>query len=306
MSAEAILVEASRLLAHPKITPRVEELRASLHKRHAATVDRIVEEYPPIAFAKIFDSPRTPTGIPTSVEHLPPRLVAVKANATKKKGGEHHEDHKVPVLRTWIKLVDKSHALEPLAKIFGLRVEPEEPGKLAVPAGERPQSTGVDHLAGLAKRSAALLRAIDGANSSDTVGKLNGAAFDCYGKGRHRCVPPLGVGRDTLDASCATDAKLWRWNLVQSLRLSSWIQPLKKSDHRATPTINAQRATTCGTTSSRTTTKPSNFPRLRGRLCVWWMGSNCSLGSPKKLLDFRALAALDRRLSPGVDLVGYS
>jgi hypothetical protein len=66
--------------------------------------------------------------------------------------------------------------------------------------------------------------------------------------------------------SCATDAKLWRWNLVQSLRLSSWIQRLKKSGHGATPTINARHVTTCETTSSRTQNLP--IPHGRGACCA--------------------------------------
>lgn len=58
MSANAIGVEASRLLDHPKISLRVQQLRSKVQQRHNVTVDSLVAELEEIK--KIALSAETP------------------------------------------------------------------------------------------------------------------------------------------------------------------------------------------------------------------------------------------------------
>jgi phage terminase small subunit len=51
MNAASINREAARLLDHPKVAGRIEELRAELRDRHKVTADRIAEELSHILFA---------------------------------------------------------------------------------------------------------------------------------------------------------------------------------------------------------------------------------------------------------------
>lgn len=51
MSTEAVHVEASRLLDHPRVALRIDGLKDAQRRRHALTIDRVLAEYAKIAFA---------------------------------------------------------------------------------------------------------------------------------------------------------------------------------------------------------------------------------------------------------------
>src|SRR4051794_40162635 len=53
MMAKSVWEEASRLLADPKVTSRVEELKAVQLNKHGVTVERVIKEYAKLAFLDI-------------------------------------------------------------------------------------------------------------------------------------------------------------------------------------------------------------------------------------------------------------
>lgn len=52
-SENALAVQASKMLKHPKVVLRIAELQAAHQKRHELTVDRVIAEYARIGFADI-------------------------------------------------------------------------------------------------------------------------------------------------------------------------------------------------------------------------------------------------------------
>jgi phage terminase small subunit len=176
MSAEAVKVEASRLLDNPNLTLTIDALRTDLRKRHEAQVDRVIEEYSRVAFGNLFDFLSKDKDGSTYVDlsALTREQAACLQEVTvdqllarpvvDDQGGE---ARKVAVLKTRIKLADKARALDSLAKILGLfrEQQPDQPGKKNnLGMQDSPAEPGCDHLAHLAKRYAIALRPADGAN----------------------------------------------------------------------------------------------------------------------------------------------
>lgn len=123
MSAEAIHVEASRLLAHPKVALRIEELQAAQRRRHAITVDRILAEYTKVAFADagdILSKVRSQAALAelTADERA---IIAEVSETTTEHGGSFR-----------VKLYSKMDALEKLARHLGIfEKDNEQAGKAA-------------------------------------------------------------------------------------------------------------------------------------------------------------------------------
>jgi phage terminase small subunit len=125
-SENALAVQASKTLKHPKVALRIAELQASHQKRHEITVDRIVQEYAKLAFSNMLDyvtvdhnggafvdlskltRDQAAAIQEVTVEHLPARSV------------EGEGESKVPVLKTRIKISDKKTALDSLGKHLGM------------------------------------------------------------------------------------------------------------------------------------------------------------------------------------------
>lgn len=55
MKDENIWTEASKLLTHPKVAPRIEQLQLALQKRHDVTMDKIIQELAKIGFSNMLD-----------------------------------------------------------------------------------------------------------------------------------------------------------------------------------------------------------------------------------------------------------
>jgi phage terminase small subunit len=131
-SDNALAVQASKTLKHPKVALRIEQLQAHHQKRHEVTVDRIVQEYAKIAFSNMLDyvtvdhnggafvdlskltRDQAAAIQEVTVEHLPSRTV----------DGE--GESKVPVLKTRIKVADKKTALDSLGKHLGMFIDKQE------------------------------------------------------------------------------------------------------------------------------------------------------------------------------------
>ena len=168
MSAGAIDVEACRLLAHPKIVPRIAEIQAGHRKRHEVTVDRILTELARIGFSdirkvvkwgsrelcnpddKASGEKRFANVAIVSSDEIDDDTAAAIAEVSQTRDG------------IKVKLYDKRAALVDMGKHLGLfKDQPGDKGHVPLQP-EGPRSTGEDHLAALAKRYATGLRVIEG------------------------------------------------------------------------------------------------------------------------------------------------
>jgi phage terminase small subunit len=119
-SDNALAVQASKTLKHPKVVLRIADLQAAHQKRHEITVDRIVGEYVKIAFADAGDFfDWGPDGVTVkSKSDLTPEqrsVVAEVSQTVTEKGG---------TIR--VKLHDKLNALEKLGKHLGMFIDKHE------------------------------------------------------------------------------------------------------------------------------------------------------------------------------------
>jgi phage terminase small subunit len=123
---------AAELLANPKVTPRLEQMRAELRERNAITLDHLIEALRPIAFSDIRKvvtwGPAVPLKDPETGEVLVVQDVIVKpadeiddaaaamiAKVIRSKDGS-----------VRVELHDKLAAVEKLAKLMGLIKEQHE------------------------------------------------------------------------------------------------------------------------------------------------------------------------------------
>lgn len=120
MNPASVNREASALLGNPKITTRLEELRAAQQQRHAVTVDRLIGELAAIAFADpgdFFDW--GPDGVRVKdKDGLTPqqrRIVSEVSQTVTEAGGT-----------IKVKLHPKLEAIEKLAKHLGMFKELHE------------------------------------------------------------------------------------------------------------------------------------------------------------------------------------
>jgi phage terminase small subunit len=126
-SENALAVQASKTLKHPKVALRIAELQASHQKRHEVTVDRNGG-----AFVNLSKLNRDQAAAiqEITVEHLPAK------DAEDGSGG------KIAVLKTRFKLADKKSALDSLGKHLGMFKElHEHTGK----DGEAIEFAGSEH-----------------------------------------------------------------------------------------------------------------------------------------------------------------
>jgi phage terminase small subunit len=117
---------AAELLANPKVTPRLEQMRAELRERNAITLDRLVEALRPIAFSDIRKvvtwGPAIPLKDPETGEVLVVQDVVVKP-------ADEMDDAAAAMIAKVIRskdgsvrveLHDKLAAVEKIAKLMGL------------------------------------------------------------------------------------------------------------------------------------------------------------------------------------------
>lgn len=142
MSAEAIHVEACRLLQNPKVALRVNELKELQLKRHQVTADRVIAELAKLAFLdirKAFDEngnlkPITELDDDTAaaIAGLEVEVKRVPGDTDEELDGQPHggalkRQRGEPSARIHkIKLADKKGALDSLTKCLGISVDKHE------------------------------------------------------------------------------------------------------------------------------------------------------------------------------------
>jgi phage terminase small subunit len=147
-SENALAVQASKTLKHPKVALRIAELQASHQKRHEVTVDRIVQEYAKIGFANMLDYVTVDSngGAFVNLSKLNRDQAAAIQEITVEhlpaKDAEDGSGGKIAVLKTRFKLADKKSALDSLGKHLGMFKElHEHTGK----DGEAIEFAGSEH-----------------------------------------------------------------------------------------------------------------------------------------------------------------
>lgn len=128
MQDSSVYVEASKMLASPKISLRIAALQEATAKRHNVTVDKIVRELALIGFSNMLDYMRTQEDGSAYLDFS--ALTRDQAAAIGEVTSEVYmdgagEDAK-PVKRTKFKLSDKRAALVDLGKHLGMFVERHE------------------------------------------------------------------------------------------------------------------------------------------------------------------------------------
>lgn len=155
MQDGSIYVEASKLLANPKVALRVAELQAAAAKRHDITMDKIVRELALIGFSNMLDYMRVAEDGSAYVDlsALTRDQAAAIGEVTSEVYMDGAGEDAKPVKRTKFKLSDKRAALVDLGKHLGMFVERRET-KSEVVHTIAPQPTGDDHLEDITKRYA--------------------------------------------------------------------------------------------------------------------------------------------------------
>jgi phage terminase small subunit len=131
MKSESINVAACELTKHPKISVRLDQLRADALRRHQITMDRILAEYSKLAFANMRDYTRITDDRLATVDlsriddDQAAAIQEVKVDRVRTIGNEDSEE-KAYVERITFKLADKRSALDSLSKCLGLFVEKRE------------------------------------------------------------------------------------------------------------------------------------------------------------------------------------
>jgi hypothetical protein len=149
---ESVHRMAAELLANPKVTSRLDELRAELRKRHEITLNHLVDALRPIAFSdirKVCDwGSAIPLKDPETGEVIVVQDVIVKACADL-------DDAAAAMIAKVIRgkdgsvrveLHDKLAAIEKIAKLLGLLKEQHE---VKVEEPPRPRHPGQDRLAAM-------------------------------------------------------------------------------------------------------------------------------------------------------------
>jgi phage terminase small subunit len=122
MSANAIAVNASRLMDNTKVALRVAELQANLQKRHEVTVDRIISELALLGFSNMLDymQPQDDGTAYVDLSKLTREQAAAISEVTVESYMEGHGEDARPVKKVKFKLTDKRSALVDLGKHFGM------------------------------------------------------------------------------------------------------------------------------------------------------------------------------------------
>lgn len=155
MQDSSVYVEASKLLASPKIALRISQMQEATAKRHEITVDKIIRELALIGFSNMKDYIQIASDGSAYVDLS--TLTRDQAAAIGEVTSEVYmdgagEDAKA-VKRTKFKLSDKRAALVDLGKHLGMFVDRSE-SKSEVVHVIAPQPTGDDHLEDITKRYA--------------------------------------------------------------------------------------------------------------------------------------------------------
>jgi phage terminase small subunit len=131
MLDKSIWEKASELLANVKVSSRVDELKASILKRHEVTVDRVIQEYSKLAFANMLDYVGiTKDGLAQVdfsklTRDQAAAILEIKVDRLRVAGGgEAKEDEADPrIEKVTFKLADKKGALDSLGKYLGIFVD---------------------------------------------------------------------------------------------------------------------------------------------------------------------------------------
>lgn len=141
MMAKTVWEEASRLLADPKVSARVNELKALHLKKHEVTIDRVVREYAKLAFLdirKAFDEHGNLKPIHDLDDDTAAAISGLEVEVKRTTespdeelepqphGGGLRRQHATTARLHKIKLSDKKGALDSLAKHLGMFVEKHE------------------------------------------------------------------------------------------------------------------------------------------------------------------------------------
>ena len=175
MQDPSIYVEASKLMANPKLALRIAELQEATAKRHNVTVDRIIRELALIGFANMMDYMRvTPDGAAyVDFSELTREQAAAISEVTSETYVEGRGEEAVSVKRTKFKLSDKRAALVDLGKHLGMFVE-QKNVNATITHVQAPQATGEDHLEELTRRYA--LKTVQLMAPAAAAAKPNGKA----------------------------------------------------------------------------------------------------------------------------------
>lgn len=131
MKPESINVAACELTKHPKISIRLNQLRADALRRHQITVDRVLAEYSKLAFSNMRDYTRlTADGLATVDlsaidDDQAAAIQELKVDRVRTISGD-DDEKQAYVERVTFKLADKRAALDSLSKCLGMIVEKRE------------------------------------------------------------------------------------------------------------------------------------------------------------------------------------
>ena len=157
MTEKSINENASKLLKHAKVAPRVAAHRAKLSEKHGVTADRVIRELALIGFSNMLDYIKTTDEGSAFIDlsKLSRDQAAAIGEITSETYMEGRGEEAVAVKRTRFKLNDKRAALVDLGKHLGLFKEIKEisgPNGGPIETSERPSGPGDDHLAEIGQR----------------------------------------------------------------------------------------------------------------------------------------------------------